>query len=253
MDKKIIYPQALTRGNTIAVTAPSSGVENHLHHLLDLSRTNIQKLGFNVIEGETIWSNDKCVSASKEIRAIEIMNFLQDDNVNAIIPPWGGEFLMDILPLINWEKLGQSSPKWILGYSDISTFTFAYTLLTGIATAHGTNYIDLSANVLDSTSHRWLDVLQTKEGETIDQYSSKLHQSKWDFKNIGFNLDTPTEWKMLDQEKAGAKEISFSGRLLGGCLDTISILLGTSYAPVNDFTSNYCSETGVIWFLESCE
>lgn len=253
MDKKIIYPQALTRGSTIAITAPSSGVENHLHHLLELARTTIQNLGFNVIEGKTIWSNDKCVSASKEKRANELMNFLQNDNVNAIIPPWGGEFLMDILPLLDWVKLGQLSPKWILGYSDISTFTFAYTLLTGIATAHGTNYIDLNAGELNSTSQRWVDVLQTNEGETIEQYSSKMYQSKWDFNNRGFNLDTPTEWKMLDQQKAGAKEVSFSGRLLGGCMDTISILLGTSYAPVNDFISHYCSETGVIWYLESCE
>jgi muramoyltetrapeptide carboxypeptidase LdcA involved in peptidoglycan recycling len=43
MDKKIIYPQALTSGHTIAITAPSSGVEDHLHYLLNLARTNIQK------------------------------------------------------------------------------------------------------------------------------------------------------------------------------------------------------------------
>ena len=67
---------------------------------------------------------------------------------------------MDILPLLDWEALRTLPPKWVLGYSDISTFLFAYTLLTGTATAHGTNYVDLRSNKLDPVTARWIDVLQ---------------------------------------------------------------------------------------------
>lgn len=199
-------------------------------------------------EGATIWTNDKCISSSKEVRAAELVHFLQDDKINAIIPPWGGEFLMEILPLLNWDELGQLPPKWVLGYSDISTFTFAYTLITGIATANGINYIDLGVSELDELSKRWIDVLGVREGEEVIQQSSIKFQSSCDLRK----LDTYTVWKLLNPSHI-KEEVSFTGRLLGGCMDTISVLMGTPYAPVEDFIRDYCSETGVVWYLESCE
>ncbi|MBS4174707.1 S66 peptidase family protein [Bacillus sp. FJAT-49736] len=250
MKKSILYPKNLTKGDTIAVSAPSSGVEEPWHRYIKDAQRNVEKLGFKVIIGDTVWTNEKCVSASKEIRARELQQFLLDDQVKAIIPPWGGEFLMDLLPFLDWGKLRSNTPKWILGYSDISTFTFAYTLLTGIATAHGNNFFDLSANKLDSLTQKWLDVLGNPPGETISQTSSSLHISSWgDDPNSGFQLDTQTVWKSL----ISTESTQFSGRLLGGCLDTISILIGTPYAPVQQYVEKYCQEEGVIWFLESCE
>ncbi|WP_331871704.1 hypothetical protein [Cohnella abietis] len=41
---KIIYPEPLRRGDSIAITAPSSGVENELHHLLEKSKANLRTL-----------------------------------------------------------------------------------------------------------------------------------------------------------------------------------------------------------------
>jgi muramoyltetrapeptide carboxypeptidase len=201
---RIKYPSALRKGDRLAITAPSSGVEAHLHPLL------------------------------------------LDDSIQAIIPPWGGEFLMDILPLLNWELLKQQSPKWILGYSDISTFTFAYTLLTGHATAHGPCYIDLGAEQIDHTTASWLNVLSTNENSAVKQLSSKRCRSSYEVTVP----DHATNWSSLD---VSDKDVSFSGRLIGGCMDTISILIGTSYAPVEGFIKEYFQEDGVVWFLESCE
>ncbi|BBI31002.1 hypothetical protein KCTCHS21_04010 [Cohnella abietis] len=151
---------------------------------------------------------------------------------------------MDILPLVNWDLLRNQTPKWILGYSDISTFTFAYTLLTGHATAHGPNYVDLGAEQIDNTTARWLDVLSTEHNKHVRQTSSLLHCSSW-----GNPLDRETRWEILG-DKASER---YSGRLIGGCLDTISILIGTKFAPVEQFTTTYCQSSGLIWYLESCE
>lgn len=101
----------------------------------------------------------------------------------------------DILPLIDWEHLRSLPPKWILGYSDISTLTFTYTLNTGVASAPGTNYCDLSATRWDPLTRRWRDVLGTEVGKTVIQHASEKDQSSWDrtFKNLGtgFYLDHP--------------------------------------------------------------
>ena len=47
-------------------------------------------------------------------------------------------------------------------------------------------------------------------------------------------------------------EITFSGRLLGGCMDCLVNLLGTCYDHTTEFIEKY-KEDGVIWFLESCD
>ena len=65
---------------------------------------------------------------------------IANDEIDIIIPPWGGELLFEILE-ISIMKLLKS--KWVLGYSDISALLLAITLKTGIATAHGTNLVDL--------------------------------------------------------------------------------------------------------------
>ncbi len=50
----------------------------------------------------------------------------------------------------------------------------------------------------------------------------------------------------------GNKSCSFSGRLLGGCLDTLVHLVGTPYGEVPKFASDHKSD-GLILFLENCE
>ena len=47
-------------------------------------------------------------------------------------------------------------------------------------------------------------------------------------------------------------EISFSGRLLGGCVDCMINMLGTKYDRVTEYTERY-KEDGILWFLEACD
>ncbi|MBP2258685.1 S66 family peptidase [Virgibacillus alimentarius] len=248
MSQNINYPKPLKQGDKIAITAPSSGVKKDFHPLVSLAKKNLEQLGFFVEIGNTVWNGENITSCKKEIRAQELTKFLLDDNINAIIPPWGGELLMEVLPLLDWKKIRRSEPKWILGYSDISTLNFAYTLLTGNATAHGTNFIDLSSESWDPVTASWIKVLNTSYRETVVQKSSRKYQSSWDnaFQNKdGFFLDKPTEWKVFKGEKA-----TMSGHLLGGCQNTLTNLIGTPFAPVEKFIYNYLTE-GVIWYFES--
>ncbi|MCD8103957.1 MAG: LD-carboxypeptidase [Lachnospiraceae bacterium] len=47
-------------------------------------------------------------------------------------------------------------------------------------------------------------------------------------------------------------QTSFSGRLLGGCMDCLVNLLGTRYDYTEVFQEKY-REDGIIWFLEACD
>jgi len=59
----ITYP-FLEKGAMIGVTAPSSGVEPELHELIKQSCERMKLNEFNVICGDTIWTQDKAKSAS---------------------------------------------------------------------------------------------------------------------------------------------------------------------------------------------
>ena len=46
--------------------------------------------------------------------------------------------------------------------------------------------------------------------------------------------------------------LSFSGRLIGGCLDVLAMLCGTKYDRVEAFAEKYSGD-GLVWFLEACD
>ena len=212
----ISYP-LLERNATIGVTAPSSGVSEEHHSLLESALKRMEEKSFQVVTGKTLWTQDK-------------------------------ELLIEILDFVDFDAL---QPKWIVGYSDISTLLLAVTLKTGIATAHGTNLIDLRGEYLDETTAMWESVLKTREGESILQQSSEKYQKVWPHEHSSssvFHLTEPTNWQSVSGDAVRMK-----GRLLGGCIDTIRHLIGTPYGDVQSFKRKYNDGKPILWFLENCE
>lgn len=242
----IRYPERGLRH--IGTTASSSGLNSDLHHLMEQAIERQKKRGFQLTAGDTVWTQKEAKSAPAEKRAAELMEMLLNQDIDLIVPPWGGELLLEILEFLEFEKI---EPKWILGYSDISVLLLAVTLRTGIATAHGTNLIDLRGEESDATTARWLDVLKTPPGEGNEQVSSEKYQEKWSHENpspVVFHLTGQTEWKTVSGEAE-----RFEGRLLGGCIDVIRHLIGTPFGDVDGFRKTHIPDEPVIWYLENCE
>ena len=210
------YPKLLQKGDTIGVCAPSSGVSGEtLSVRLDNAIRNIKALGYDVIETASVRCDDKCVSASSEIRVAEFMNLYETPNVAAILPPWGGEFLMDMLPHLDFEKLAAIPAKWVCGYSDMSTLTFTLTLNSDIATIHGSNLMNMGYARIHDSDMRAFDVMsnRTTEQKSWDTWGGF---SSWDdFTGEVYNLDKPSTWKSLQ----GDERVSFDGMMIGGCLE----------------------------------
>ncbi|WP_154973949.1 S66 family peptidase [Priestia megaterium] len=243
----ITYP-FLTSNPTIGVTAPSSGVPKPLHSMFSLSCERMEEKGFSVIPGETVWTQHKAKSASPKNRANELQGMIADENVDIIIPPWGGELLIEILEHLDFTKW---KTKWVLGYSDTSVLLLAITLNTGIATAHGTNFVDLRGEYWDPTTAMWQQVLTTKEGESVAQVSSDSYQTEWQHDNPSpcvFHLTEQTAWKHTE-----SSDVHIEGRLLGGCIDVIRHLAGTSFGDVKAFREKHIPSEPVIWYFDNCE
>ncbi len=247
------YPKPLKKGDSIGVTAPSSGAPGVFSHKLDNAIKKFKELGYEVIETESVRiNNDKLVSAPPRVRANEFAELYLNEKVKAIIPPWGGEFLMEILPYIDFKKLREVKPKWVLGFSDISTLLFTLTLNLNIATAHGPNFLDFGNNPVDDSVLEVLKILKKEKGTSFLQESLEYYQKDWSEVTEDtfppYNLTEEVDWKVLGEED----EANFSGRLIGGNLDVICKLIGTPYDKVKEFINKY-QDDGIIWYFENCE
>lgn len=238
------------RQKKIGITAPSSGVQKELHPMLWMAINYFKNQGQEVIVTPNVWTQEKAVSSSAYVRNNELNALLKNQEVSLIIPPWGGELLLEMLPLIDFDSL---PTKWLLGYSDISGLLLAVTLKTGIATAHGTNFIDLRGTTMDDTTASYQTVLTTLPGKSVTQQSSSFYQSKWDFEKTNdspFHLDTPTNWRHIDPTITSQH---LEGRVLCGCIDIIRHLIGTPFGDVEAFWQEHIPDEPVLWVLENCE
>lgn len=228
----IKFPKPLLPGDQIAVVAPSSGVRAEMHVRLDAAIDFLQSKGLRVIEGTSVRTQTKGASASAADRAQELERVLIDPRVAGVMPPWGGERAIEILSLIDFERIASSTPKWLIGFSDISTIQLPLLLRSSWASLHGPNLMQLPAQNLDATSARVIDAWRLGAGDSISQTPSATSES----------------WR-LDGSSYSTR---FSGRLVGGCLDSVSRLAGSPLGAVREFTNSH-KDDGVIVFLENAE
>ena len=246
----IRYPEPLRAGDLVVVMAPSSGVEPVLHPRLDLVLSNLRSQGFRVEEGRCLRQQINSASASAAERAAELMQQLLRDDVAALIPPWGGELAIELLDRMDWPALAGARPKWILGFSDSSTWMLAISLRLGWATAHGCGLMDLVPGQQDPLTRATLSALSTPAGGSLTQRQSERWQRQWgDFAKepaVPFALTEPTRWCAL----RGEGELRMRGRLIGGCIDTLMHTAGTAHGDVAAFIRSHAAD-GTLLYLEN--
>ena len=250
--QRVIFPPPLKKGATISVVAASAGVPQALHSRLDECIEHLRNQGFTLLEGTNVRNLTKLQSAPPKQRAETFMQAWTNPEVDLILPPWGGNLMITMLDYLDFGEMAKHPPKWIMGFSDTATLTFPFTLKTGIATAHGPSLMQMAPQQSGRLIHEWTRVLSTAPDATVFQRSSEFYAKPtedWE-ENIrgAWPLSEPTKWKVLGNEK----ELSVSGRLIGGCLDTLCVLVGTKYDLIEHF-KNLHEKEGVILFLENCE
>ncbi|TDL98024.1 LD-carboxypeptidase [Macrococcus brunensis] len=246
------YP-VLLDDSTIGITPVSNGIFSEAEDMFNQAFKRMEERGFKIVLNEDIWGQEKARAASAEKRAAGLADMMADPNIDVIMPPWGGHLALEILEHLDFDTL---QVKWLTGYSDISTILLAITLKTGIATAHMANIVDLRGRHMDKVTARWLDVLSCQQGAQIIQTSSERYQLEWDHEHptdIVFNLTEKTKWKAVDEKGQDLSEARFEGRVLGGCIDTMRHLIGTSYGDIPAFREKHTEGEDVLWYIDVSE
>ena len=249
----IRYPSPLEPGDLVGVTSPSSGVDEGLLARLAVAVRRVEASGYRVRVGECM-DGSSHVSAPAADRAAELSAMLADPEVRAVVPPWGGETAIDLLPLLDWDAIRVAEPTWLVGFSDMSTILTPLTLLTGVATVHGNNLMDTPYRAPKGLVD-WLDVVTTPPGTSFRQSPPGQYRSPgaWvDYRSdpevSELVLDTPGRWTRLDRDG----DVEVKGRLVGGCIETMCNVAGTRYGDVASFAREHAPE-GLLVYVEASE
>lgn len=245
------YPQFITEGDTIGFAAPAFGCATEPYRTaFDNSLGKWREIGFGTKLGPNCYADEGVgISSTPEKCAGELMEMMQDGDVSCVISCGGGELMCEIVPYMDFELLGKVPPKWFMGYSDNTNMTFLLTTLADTAAVYGPCAAAFGMEPWHPAVADACDLLQGKK--------LALHNyDRWERESLK-DEEHPlepyhvTEPFRLHSHRAEPGS-TFGGRLLGGCLDCLSNLVGTRFDRVGEFAERYQDE-GILWFLESCE
>lgn len=243
----MIYPKFLKKGNTIGVPAPSDGAYDELHiNKQKNAKLKMEQNGYKVVQSKNIYNSKMARSATAVDRAEELNSMFGDKNIDFIICAAGGEFLVECLPYVDFNKI-INNPKFVQGFSDPTGILFQLTVKYDIATIYGMNFGDYG---IETYSRDIADNLKIISGNLIKQENFDMYENERTEKITGlegYNYTDKVVWKTLDNNP-----VDINGRIIGGCLDLIAELSGTRYDEVNRFIEKYKND-GIIWYFDNCD
>lgn len=231
------YPRFLEAHDTIGICAPSAGVGRNIK-LFEDSLHILKAHGFHIYETKHVRVNNLRGGTAAE-RAAEVNELFRRDDIRVLMAAAGGDFLLEILPMLDWEMIIQH-PKWFLGASDPTGILFPLTTVYDIASLYGYNAAGFQQVPPSINPQNCLSFLK---GQLPIQQNSSMHAkfSRYAKEYCGF--DTPTLYQ------ASANELHLSGRCIGGCIEVIKDLMLTPYEDVHGFIDRYQSDK-ILWYFD---
>lgn len=246
MVTNMIYPEYLKAGMMIGVTACSDGRSSEIEFKrIDHAAKQFAQRGFPVVETNNVRTSEKGRSSDAITRYEELMQLVRDDNMKAIMMASGGDFLMEVLPYLDYKEIAKH-PKWYQGYSDPTGLLYTITVNCDMATVYASNYGEFGMGEWHSSLTQNVEILEGKRSEqaSFDRYMDGFLEKVTGYE--GFLLDKEVAWRNARNED----KVVMKGRMLGGCLDVLLNLVGTKYDKTKEFIEKY-KEDGILWYLES--
>jgi len=131
-DIKALIPPYLKKGDMIGITSPAGYITREA---IIPAATLLQQWGFKIRVGYTIGKRSYTFGGTDTERLQDLQLMLDDPQIKAIMCARGGYGAVRIVDQLNWDKFKQS-PKWVIGFSDITVLHSHIQKNLGIATVH---------------------------------------------------------------------------------------------------------------------
>lgn len=253
------YPEFLKSNGTIGFVAPSFGCATEPYYSAFLSaQEKFKNDGFGLDMGKNCYvAKGTGISNTPYECGDELMTMYESDGNDVLISCGGGELMCEILEYLDFEKLKSLNPKWFLGYSDNTNFTFLQTILCDTVSIYGPCAGAFGMKPWHKAVDDTFSLLcgEKLEFENYDGWEKESLKSE-ENPTAPWNITEPESIRVYEGGSSFAaqadEEFDFKGRLIGGCIDCLVNLIGTKYDKVKEFNERY-KDDGFVWFLESCE
>ena len=195
-NNKLIKPEYLKKGDTVAIVAPSGVLKNYNGYILK-AKELLKSWELEVVIGENVFNDNGHFAGTDNQRSADFQLALDDKAIKAIWCARGGYGAMRVIDNLNFEKY-KENPKWIIGYSDITAI-----------------HNDLHNNKSESIHGimcKSLEKIDVDNNESISLLKKTLFGEKLSYTTEGNNYNI---------------EGNSNGQLIGGNLTLLHCLLGS--------------------------
>lgn len=255
------YPEFLKENGTIGFVAPSFGCVIEPYHTAFQNAINKwEAKGYKTNLGPNCYASAGIgISNDPKLCGKEMNEWYCDDQNDVIISCGGGELMCEVVPYIDFESMKQAKPKWYMGFSDNTNFTFLSAVMMDTASIYGPCAASFGMEPWHPSIQDAWDFLCGKK-DTVKGYGLWEKEGIKDEEHplLPYNVTEPVVLKNYICENGVATQVSedgtieLEGRLIGGCMDILQMYPGTPYDKVKEFNEKY-KEDGFIWFMESCD
>ncbi|MCQ2080934.1 MAG: LD-carboxypeptidase [Lachnospiraceae bacterium] len=248
------YPEFLKNGGTIGFVAPSFGCNIQPYKdRFDAAINTFKNMGYSIQLGPNCYEGKGVgISNTPTKCAEELMDYYESSENDVLISCGGGELMCETISEVDFLRIKEANPKWFMGYSDNTNFSFLLVTMADTASFYGPNAPAFGMREWHESLMDSFDVL-TGKNLIVHNYDKFQIESLIDEEHPfeSYNLTEKTSLTGFVPQGMNA-DIKVQGRLLGGCLDVLSNLVGTRFDYVKEFNEKYKND-GIIWFLEACD
>lgn len=226
-------PKKLKKGDKVAIVSLSSGIlgENFINHEIVLGEKRLKEFGLEPVYMPNAKKGLKFLSEHPEARAADLKAAFADESIKAIFCAIGGNDTYRTIPYLmtdaEFVSLVKSKPKIFMGFSD-TTVNHLTLYKLGLNTFYGpaflVDFAELDTDMLPYTKNAVNYLFEPTKNHKIE--SSKIwYNDRTDFSEaaVGTPRISHEEHRGFDLVQGHGK---VSGKLLGGCIDSLGLLLG---------------------------
>ncbi|MBC7848216.1 MAG: LD-carboxypeptidase [Chitinophagaceae bacterium] len=215
-DSSGIIPPYLEKGDKIAITSPAGYITREA---IQPAILQLESWGLKVIVGSSIGRRDFSFGGTDAERLNDLQQLIDEPSIKAILCARGGYGSIRLVDKLNWSRF-ELSPKWIIGFSDVTVLHAHVARNLGIASIH--------SKMCNSFPDDWAKA-EPIQIETILSIRQAIMGDKMVY-TIPVNA----------KNKQGRAE----GRLIGGNLKTLETLAGSKSDIRTDDKLLFVEDTG---------
>jgi muramoyltetrapeptide carboxypeptidase len=155
----MIAPAYLKAGDKVAITCPAKKLPGDVKDAIKL----LESWGLEVVLGETVTASFHQYAGTDELRAKDLQRFLDDSSIKAIFAARGGYGTVRIIDLLDFAEFIKT-PKWIVGFSDITVLHSHIYANYQIQSIHG----QMPLSIPDATRHSLETLRKALFGDVLE-------------------------------------------------------------------------------------